>query len=68
MAKSSIFGKDKNSFTYRNIQKTAKEFVALDGIETVFGNNPKHLREGLVLRVKDDYSISFKAKSPEYSL
>ncbi|MBO4563680.1 MAG: hypothetical protein J5772_08745 [Clostridia bacterium] len=39
MAKSSIFGKDKNSFTYRNIQKTAKEFVALDGIETVFGNN-----------------------------
>ena len=39
MAKSSIFGKDKNSFTYRNIQKTAKDFEALEGIEAEFGNN-----------------------------
>jgi hypothetical protein len=36
--------------------------------KTVFGNNPKHLREGLVLRLKDDYSVSFKAKSPDYSI
>ena len=36
--------------------------------KTVFGNNPKQAREGLVLRVKDDYSVSFKAKSPEYHL
>lgn len=36
--------------------------------KTVFGNNPKQLREGLVLRLRDDYSVSFKAKSPEYSL
>ncbi|MBR6007308.1 MAG: hypothetical protein IK064_06720, partial [Clostridia bacterium] len=39
MSRSSIFGKDKNSFTYRNIQKTAEDFNALDGIEVEFGNN-----------------------------
>lgn len=36
--------------------------------KTVFGNDLEHLREGLVLRLKDDYSVSFKAKSPEYSI
>ena len=35
---------------------------------TVFGNNPKHEREGLVLRLYDDYNVSFKAKSPTYKL
>jgi NDP-sugar pyrophosphorylase family protein len=28
----------------------------------------KPLLEHVVLRLKDDYSVSFKAKSPEYSL
>ena len=36
--------------------------------KTVFGNRPEQLREGLVLRLRDDYSVSFKAKSPDYSL
>lgn len=36
--------------------------------KTVFGHDLNHLREGLVLRLKDDYSVSFKAKSPDYSL
>lgn len=39
MASSGVFGKDKNSFTYRNIQKTAKDFQALDGITVEFGGN-----------------------------
>ncbi len=39
MSGTSIFGKNKNSFSYRNIQKTAKDFVALEGIEAEFGNN-----------------------------
>ncbi len=39
MAKSSIFGKDRDSFTYKNIQKTDADFVALDGIELEFGND-----------------------------
>lgn len=39
MASSSVFGKDKDSFTYRNIQKTAKDFLALDGIPVEFGGN-----------------------------
>ena len=39
MSRSSIFGKDKNSFTYRNIQKTASDFDALEGVEVEFGNN-----------------------------
>lgn len=39
MAASGVFGKDKNSFTYRNIQKTAKDFRSLDGIQVEFGGN-----------------------------
>jgi len=39
MSSSSIFGKNKGSFTYRNIQKTAKDFERLRGIEAEFGNN-----------------------------
>lgn len=35
---------------------------------TVFGNNLKHKREGFVLRLRDDYSVSFKVKNPNYSL
>lgn len=39
MARSSIFGKDKDSFTYRNIQQTDADFVALEGIEVEFGSD-----------------------------
>lgn len=35
---------------------------------TVFGNNLKHKREGFVLRLRNDYSVSFKVKNPNYSI
>lgn len=35
---------------------------------TVFGNNLSHKREGFVLRLKDDYNVSFKVKNPNYSI
>ena len=35
---------------------------------TVFGNNLNHKREGFVLRLRDDYSVSFKVKNPNYSI
>lgn len=35
---------------------------------TVFGNNLKHKREGFVLRLRDDYNVSFKVKNPNYSI
>ena len=35
---------------------------------TVFGNNLKHKREGFVLRLRKDYSVSFKVKNPNYSI
>lgn len=35
---------------------------------TVFGRNLKHKREGFVLRLKDDYNVSFKVKNPNYSI
>lgn len=34
---------------------------------TVFGNNLEHKREGFVLRLRDDYNVSFKVKNPNYS-
>lgn len=39
MSNSSVFSKNKNSFTYRNIQKTARDFEALRGIKAEFGAN-----------------------------
>lgn len=35
---------------------------------TVFGNDLKHKREGFVLRLRDDYNVSFKVKNPNYSI
>lgn len=35
---------------------------------TVFGNNLKHKREDFVLRLKNDYNVSFKVKNPNYSI
>ena len=35
---------------------------------TIFGNNLKHKREGFVLRLRNNYNVSFKVKNPNYSL
>ena len=35
---------------------------------TVFGENLSHKREGFVLRLRDDYNVSFKVKNPNYSI
>ena len=35
---------------------------------TCFGNDLKHKREGFVLRLRNDYSVSFKVKNPNYSI
>lgn len=50
------------------LPKDVQDMLRISNGKTVFGNNPKQAREGLVLRLKDDYSVSFKAKSPEYKL
>ena len=34
----------------------------------VFGNDIKHKREGFVLRLRNDYNVSFKVKNPNYSM
>ena len=39
MSRSSVFGGDKNSFVYRNIQKTAKDFLSLEGRTAEFGSD-----------------------------
>ncbi len=36
-----------------------------DGV-TKYGNNLKQIREGAVLRLRDNYEVSFKSKSPKY--
>ena len=35
---------------------------------TCFGNDLKHKREGFVLRLRDDYTVSFKIKNPNYNI
>lgn len=35
---------------------------------TIFGNNLKHKREGFVLRLRNNYNVSFKVKNPNYTL
>ncbi|MBQ4341894.1 MAG: hypothetical protein II756_05225 [Clostridia bacterium] len=39
MSSSSVFGRNKSGFTYRNIQKTAKDFRRLDSVTPEFGAN-----------------------------
>ena len=50
------------------LPEDVQDMLRISTGKTVFGNNLEHLREGLVLRLRDDYSVSFKAKSPEYSI
>lgn len=45
-----------------------QEMLKQSDKNTVFGNNLKHKREGFVLRLKDDYSVSFKVKNPFYEI
>lgn len=47
---------------------TAQDMLKESDKPTCFGNNLKHKREGFVLRLKDDYNVSFKVKNPEYSI
>lgn len=51
-----------------HLPETAQEMLVESNEKTVFGNDLTHLREGFVLRVKDDYNISFKVKNPFYSI
>lgn len=45
-----------------------QELLVMSTAKTVYGNNLSHLREGLVIRRRDDFSVSFKAKSPDYKI
>lgn len=47
---------------------TVKELLEYSNGKTVFGKNPKQIREGVVLRLRKDYNVSFKVKNPYYSL
>lgn len=47
---------------------TAQDMVKMARGKTVFGLNRKHEREGLVLRLRKDYNVPFKAKSDTYSI
>lgn len=44
------------------------KLLKLSDGKTVFGNNRNHRREGIVLRLKEDYTVSFKVKNPNYSI
>lgn len=50
------------------LPETAQEMLAQSDKNTVFGNDLKHKREGFVLRLKDDYTVSFKVKNPFYTI
>lgn len=47
---------------------SAQELLEYSNGKTVFGKNPKQIREGVVLRLRNDYTVSFKVKNPYYSL
>lgn len=47
---------------------TVQEMLAQSDKKTIFGNNLEHKREGFVLRLKDDYNVSFKVKNPFYEI
>lgn len=50
------------------LPETAQEMLAQSDKPTVFGNDLKHKREGFVLRLRDDYNVSFKVKNPFYEI
>lgn len=56
MSNSSVFGKNKNSFTYRNIQKTARDFEALSGVTPEFGGN-RAIERWLDFKLQDAFYL-----------
>lgn len=50
------------------LPETAQEMLVQSDKPTVFGNDLKHKREGFVLRLRDDYNVSFKVKNPFYEI
>ena len=50
------------------LPETAQEMLEQSDKNTVFGNNLSHKREGFVLRLRDDYNVSFKVKNPFYTI
>lgn len=50
------------------LPETAQDMLKESDKTTCFGNNLKHKREGFVLRLKDDYNVSFKVKNPFYEI
>ena len=50
------------------LPETAQEMLEQSDKNTVFGNNLSHKREGFVLRLRDDYKVSFKVKNPFYTI
>lgn len=50
------------------LPEDVQEMLKQSDKNTVFGNNLKHKREGFVLRLKDDYTVSFKVKNPFYEI
>lgn len=52
LSRSSLFGGNKDGFTYRNIMKTAEDFKKLEGIEIRFGSN-RAVEEWLSFKTSD---------------
>lgn len=50
------------------LPETAQKMLEQSDKNTIFGNNLSHKREGFVLRLRDDYNVSFKVKNPFYSI
>lgn len=50
------------------LPETAQEMLEQSDKNTVFGNNLSHKREGFVLRLRNDYNVSFKVKNPFYTI
>ena len=50
------------------LPETCQEMLAESDKNTIFGNNLSHKREGFVLRLKNDYNVSFKVKNPFYTI
>lgn len=50
------------------LPETAQEMLAQSDKKTCFGNDLSHKREGFVLRLRDDYTVSFKVKNPFYEI
>ena len=48
------------------LPETVDDLLSYSNGNTVFGNNLKQIREGVVLRLRDNYEVSFKARSPKY--